>query len=679
MALLKVTTVAGGPGYGYVNGTGGTSGNARFQGVFGVANDAFGNVYVAESVNHTIRKISPSGDVSTLAGNGTAGSEDGAIGSARFSGPQGVALDAEGNLYVADTGNHRIRVISLVDNSVRTLAGGSSGFADDDGTSAQFSSPGGLALDASGNVYVADTNNRRVRKITPTGSVTTLAGSGGSGLNNGPGSTATFNNFSGIAVDNAGNIYVADRELNVIRRIDGVSLDVSTFAGTGASGALDGTRLNATFNAPYGIAISNNGVFYVADTGGCKIRRISDGNVETIAGTGTNAFADGTGYQGGIAGTASFQGPIGIGVSTKGDVYVADFDGHRIRQISYRTKLDGRISPTLSLSNITSNQTGEYVCDVINLNGSTTSNPGTLQIPSAPTVTSLSPTQSIIAGQTLYLTAAASGYGNLTYQWLNGTTLVTAGTLSGGSLSIPTATSAHAGSYTCEITDSLGQKTTTSAVIVTVVTPPAIVTQPQSVSVGEGGTISLSVEATGTGPFTYQWIRGEGIEIPTATSAIYVKNNADASDVDTYRVRVAGPLGAAYYANSNFVSVNVTHAPTISVPPVSGNVTVGGSISLSVVASGSGTLTYQWQRGGVTTFAGSGLRAFSDGTGIDVAFAEPNGVAIDATGNVYVADAGNNRIRKITPGGVTSTLAGSGASGNLDGSGAQASFSIRAV
>jgi sugar lactone lactonase YvrE len=176
-------------------------------------------VYVADTGNNRIRKITPSGNVTTLAGSGSFGYADGQGTAASFYEPTGVAVDGSGNVYVADKGNNRIRKITPSGN-VTTLAGsGSRGYGEGQGTSASFSGTYGLAVDGSGNVYVADNGNNRIRKITPSGNVTTLAGSGSYGSTDGPGTSASFNSSTGVAVDGSGNVYVADMFNHRIRKI----------------------------------------------------------------------------------------------------------------------------------------------------------------------------------------------------------------------------------------------------------------------------------------------------------------------------------------------------------------------------------------------------------------------------------------------------------------------------
>ncbi len=199
--------------------------------------------------------------VSTLAGSGTSGYTDGTGTSAQFKNPYGVAVDGAGNVYVADRYNHRIRKITT-SGVVSTLAGSSQGYTDGTGTSAQFYNPTGVAVDGAGNVYVADLSNHRIRKITTSGVVSTLAGST-SGYADGTGTSAQFNNPSGVAVDGAGNVYVADLSNHRIRKITALGV-VSTLAGS-TYGYADGTGTSASFDKPYGVAVDGAGNVYVAD------------------------------------------------------------------------------------------------------------------------------------------------------------------------------------------------------------------------------------------------------------------------------------------------------------------------------------------------------------------------------------------------------------------------------
>ncbi len=264
----------------------GTGSAARFFLPYGVAVDSVGNVYVADTFNDTVRKITPAGVVSTLAGSpGVVGFADGTGSAAHLSYPSGVAVDSADNVYVADSRNNTIRKITPA-GVVSTLAGqGITGSADGTGRAAQFSYPSGVAVDSADNVYVADTSNNTIRKITPAGVVSTLAGSPGVvGSADGTGNAARFYQPSGVAVDSAGNIYVADTGNHTIRKI--TPAGVSTLAGVvGSFGSAGGTGNAARFYYPSGVAVDSAGNVYVADTSNNTIRVGFPGALTILSGT----------------------------------------------------------------------------------------------------------------------------------------------------------------------------------------------------------------------------------------------------------------------------------------------------------------------------------------------------------------------------------------------------------
>ena len=263
-----VTTLAGSGTAGFADGTG-TS--AQFYNPTGAVVDASGTVYVADRGNNRIRQITAGGVVTTLAGSGAIGIADGTGTTAQFNGPGGIAVDTSGTFYVSNS--HSIRKISA-GGVVTTLAGsGTSGFADGTGSSAQFYNPIGIAVDASGNVYVADRDNSRIRKITAGGVVTTLAGSGVPGYIDGTGTSAQFINPIGLSVDASGTVYVGDVNNQRIRKITAGGV-VTTLAGSGTSGFADGTGSSALFYSPWGIAVDASGTVYVGDTNNNRIRKI---------------------------------------------------------------------------------------------------------------------------------------------------------------------------------------------------------------------------------------------------------------------------------------------------------------------------------------------------------------------------------------------------------------------
>lgn len=322
-----VSTFAGSGAAGFNNATG-TS--AQFNSPTGTAVDAAGNIYVADKLNHRIRKITSAGVVTTLAGSGVAGFNNATGTAAQFDQPNGVAVDGAGNVYVADAGNHRIRKITSV-GVVTTLSGsGMGGFNDGaSGAVSQFNFPYSVALDGAGNVYVADFLNHRIRVVDPvSGAASTLAGSGTAGFMDATGAAAQFNFPTGVALDGAGNVYVADQLNNRIRRITSAGV-VTTLAGSGTAGFANGTGISAQFSNPAGVALDGAGNVYVADQGNNRIRSITPaGVVSTLAGSGSAGFMDATGL------TAQFNAPAGVAVDGTGNVYVADQSNHRIRMIT---------------------------------------------------------------------------------------------------------------------------------------------------------------------------------------------------------------------------------------------------------------------------------------------------------------------------------------------------------
>ena len=316
-----VATFAGGT-VGYVNNTGLA---AKFSSyISGIDVDSSGNLYVSDGYNHAIRKISPVGVVTTLAGSGVAGFVDDSGTTAQFNTPRGLAVDSSGNVYVADGNNHAIRKISPA-GVVTTLAGsGVRGYQNGTGSGAQFDYPNKIAVDSNGNVYVSDQDLHAIRKITQAGVVTTFVGFPGSaGYVNGTGSEAKFNYIRGLDIDVNDNIYVADSENYRIRKVTPGGV-VSTYAGSGIEGVINGPANTAAFSGRLeGISIASDGTMYIAEGyQGYRIRMISaNGIVSTLAGSGVAGYVDGTGL------SAQFLSPYGVAVNSSNVLYVIDSNG----------------------------------------------------------------------------------------------------------------------------------------------------------------------------------------------------------------------------------------------------------------------------------------------------------------------------------------------------------------
>jgi uncharacterized protein (TIGR03437 family) len=331
---LDISTVAGNgtPGF---TGDGSTATNAEMNSPTGVAVDSAGNLYIADSLNCRIRKVASGGNISTLAGNGTLSysGDGGAASKAQLNTPQGVAADAAGNLYLSDTLNNVVRKVSpngIISNYAGNGGVGSSG----DGsaaTSAQLNGPQGLAVDASGNLFIADTLNAKVRKVSASGVISTVAGSGTPGYG-GDGAAATSAQLNlpiGVAVDGNNNLYIADFGNSRVRKVS--ANNISTVAGNGSFGYSGdgGQAVKAQLNGPQGVAVDAAGNLYIADTENNRIREVTPGGlIATVAGNGIAGYSG----DGGQATSAQVGNPVGLAVDAAGDIFTVDAS-NRVRQV----------------------------------------------------------------------------------------------------------------------------------------------------------------------------------------------------------------------------------------------------------------------------------------------------------------------------------------------------------
>ena len=587
------TTLAGVPASpSYADGVGDA---ARFDTPNSVAVDIWGNVYVADYLNYVIRKITPAGAVTTLAGlAGVYGYADGQGTAARFRSRVNVAADAAGNVYVADWTTHVIRKITLA-GEVTTLAGSPtlSGSEDGQGSAARFNLPEGIAVDGAGNLYVADLGNRTIRKVTPTGAVTTLAGSAGDeGSADGQGNAARFAYPNGIAVDGAGNVYVADSVNRTIRKVTANGA-VTTLAGqAGAQGFEDGTGSAARFEFPSGVAADN---VYVTDN--CTIRRITPAGVVTTwvgvhrvdvvitSDADVAGQADGQTYADGPGSAARLYYPQGVAADGLGNIYVADTGNHAIRKVTATAVVTTLAGLPASVTNGSADGQGS---------AARFANPASIAADRAENAYVAEP-------------------GSHTIRKITSTGLVT--TLAG---------LAGFRGYG----DGMGSA--------------ARFDVPQGVAVDGAGNVYVA----DTGNHTIRQITPGGVVMTLAGRATF----NGYSDGQGGTARFGGPHGVAVDGAGNvYVADSANHLIR--------KITTGGV---------------------VTTLAGL-AKAYgsTDGPDSSARFNSPEGVAVDGTGNVYVADTGNQTIRKITAGGDVTTLAGlAGAYGSTDDQGAAARFSF---
>lgn len=326
-AIGDVKTLAGSGTPTFQNGQGIA---AAFNHPYGLIVEPGGNIYVADPGNSRLRKVTPNGMVTTLAGSGVDGWLDGPSTTAKFSTPGGLGLDTAGNVSVPDYGSNRIRKVTSAGVATTLAGSGVEASTDGAGAAASFSKPIATAMDAAGNAYVAELTGNRIRMVTPAGDVTTLAGSGIAQFEDGTGTAASFNNPAGIAVTPSGDaVYVSDNGNNRIRKITAAGV-VTTLAGSGIPSFGDGKGDLALINNPTGIAFhASSGDVYFGDSGNNRVRRITpDGTVTTLAGQPLNGYVDGKGP------IAQFHTIQGVAVDTVGAVYVCDYDNHRIRKVT---------------------------------------------------------------------------------------------------------------------------------------------------------------------------------------------------------------------------------------------------------------------------------------------------------------------------------------------------------
>ena len=559
----------------------GTGSAARFSNTEGVAVDAAGNIYLADLYGHAIRKITSTGVVTTFAGSlGVSGSADGTGGAARFNYPVGVAVDSAGNIYVGDACNKTVRKVTPA-GAVTTLAGsaGLSGSTDGTGSAARLggwpdiNNPQmGVAVDQSGNVYVADALNHTIRKITAAGVVTTLAGSAGlTGATDGTGSAARFNLPVALVPDAAGNLYVADRNNHLIRKVTPAGV-VTTLAG--GFGSADGTFMAARFYAPGGIALDASGNFYVADSLNNTIRRLgNDGLVSTLAGSPLiEGSTDGTGS------AVRFFTPGGIAVDGSGKLYVSDHNNYTVRRGVLATPVVAVTSETTN-TYVTTGSTGTYRVR-ITYTGQTPSGMGvSLSLPTGWTFGSYSGPG----------TAAQPSVGDNVLEWaystfpsneLTFTFTVDYPTGQSGTKSLTGSVNYRPGPVTVAFTN----------LNLTPVVAPTITTQPASRLAGVGTGTTFTVVASGTAPLTYQWKKNggnltDGGSIAGATTATLSLSTLTTGDGGSYTVAVtnAGGTATSNAAILTVVDAQATHAV------VGAGYVAGGTVTLTQTLNYTGT------------------------------------------------------------------------------------------
>jgi sugar lactone lactonase YvrE len=619
-----ITTIAGSGSTGF-SGDGGPATNARLYNAQGMVLDANGNLYIADSGNNRVRRVDGKGVITTVAGNGSPryAGDGGAATNACLYAPIGVALDGSGNLYIADSFNVRVRKVNT-DGIITTVAGGGSGGDGGPATNASLNAPEGVALDAFGNLYIATLGNR-VRAVSTNGIITTVAGNGTGGFSGdgGAATNANLNQPDGVSVSGSGNLYIADYYNSRIRMVNTNGV-IMTVAGNGTSGYSGdgGAATNAHLYFPSDVTFDMLGNLFIADYNNNRIRKVdTNGIITTVAG-------GGSGGDGGAATNASLANPSHVAFDASGNLYISQ-SGCIRKVLAYASY------PTLKLNNLTTNNAGNYTVVVTGASGSVTSSVAVLAID---TITTQPVSQTVLNGSDATFSVAAASTAPFGYAWyFNGALLNPDAT--NATLTLRHVTTNDAGSYTVVITNLYGNVTSAVATLA-VVFPPSILSQPAGQTVWVGSNAAFSVTAGGTGPFNYQWqLNGSN-----------VVNHIIATVAGNGSAAYAGDGGAATSASLNYPY----------------GVAMDSSGNLYVADTGNNRIRRVDANGVITTVAGNGSGGYSgDGaSATNASLNSPAGVGLDASGSLYVADSSNNRVRRVYADGIITTAAGGGSGGS---------------
>jgi sugar lactone lactonase YvrE len=557
-----------------------------------VISDGTGGFYFTVALQQSVYRVGADGKLMLTAGNGTAGfsGDGGAATSASLKSPAGIALDAAGNLFIADSENNRIRKVTP-DGVISTVAGnGTSGFSGDGGaaTSASLSNPQGVTFDSAGNLFIADSDNNRIRKMTPAGVISTVAGNGTSGFggDGGAATSAMLSNPNGVAVDAAGNLFIADTGNFLVRKVASGGV-ISTVAGDGYDYYYYYYGCFATptnLCNPSGVAVDASGNLFIADSGGNRIRKMTpDGVISTVAGTGNPGFSG----DGGLAASALLNYPTGVGVDAAGNLFIADANNFRVR----------KVAPAGTISTVAGNGGSQFAGD----NGLATSarlfNPNDVAMDAAGN-----------------LFIADSGNNRIRKVTPDGVISTVAGN----------GTSGFSGDSGFAISAELND--------------------PNRVAVDASGNLFIA----DTGNNRIRKVTPNGVISTVAGNGM---RGFTGDGLMAISARLNGPNGVAVDAAGNLFIADTFNYLIRKVTP-------GGIISTVAGRGGNG-------------FSGDG------GSATSALLNYPTGVGVDAAGNLFIADSGNNRIRKVTPAGIISTVAGNGSYGYGGDGGLAISASLR--
>ena len=524
-----ITTVAGNPTNAYY-GDGGLAINAALNNPGGVAVDSAGNLFISDSGNNCIRKVDTNGLITTVAS---------------ILSPSGLLVDITGNLFVACVSGS---VVVKVDTNgiVTTVAGGGSfGYWGDGGpaTSAGLWNPAGVALDNKGVVYIADTQNYRIRRVDTNGIISTVTGNGLANFfgDGGPATNAAVSFPWGVMVDSARDLYIADQKNQRIRKVDANGI-ITTVAGHGNSfySGDGGVATNAALNNPSSMTVDSAGNLFIADSSNNRIRKVdTNGIISTVAGNSGSGFS---GYSG-PAENMTLAFPSGVTMDNAGNVLIADQGNSRICKLTTTTP-SALPTMSLTLNQVATNNLGNYAVVISNSGGSVTSSVAALNMPAF--IISQPQGLTVAADGSATLSVTAGGTGLLDYQWaFNGTNIDWA---TNSALNLTNVQPGQAGTYSVIVSNQFGGVTNNNGVLNVV--PFFITSQPQSQSVGLSANLSFTVSVSGQRPVSYQW-QFQNASLTGATNSTLFLTNVQHSQSGIYSVVVSNLFGSVISSNAS--------------------------------------------------------------------------------------------------------------------------------
>ena len=689
--LVPVINTVAGNGSGGYSGDNGPATGAQLNGPYGVAVDSSGNLYIPDITNNRIREVNTLGIITTVAGDGTQGfsGDNGPATSAELSNPCGVAVDAFGNLYISDQGNNRIREVNP-SGIITTVAGnGTQGFSGDNGpaTSAEMFDPIGLAVDAFGDLYIADYLNNRIRMVSPGGIITTVAGDGTGGFSgdNGPATGAELYEPTGVAVDASGKLYIADWFNNRIRMVD-LSGIITTVAGNGGYGYSgdNGPATSAELYAPFGVALDASGNLYISAQYNYRIREVNTlGIISTVAGDGTSAFSG----DNGPATSAELVLSSGVAMDTSGNLYIADVANDRIRKVSeVNPSLNGTITnfPTTAvgtsaavqnvLIETTATETITSISAPVSQGGFQEFSVGAI---TGCAIGASSPSGTICIVPITF-TPAYPGFRQIPLQ-----VVTSAGNVSFGLQGVATGPQV---ALTPGIISTVAGDGGNGFYGDNGLATSAQLTTPVGVALDASGDLYIADVAN----YRIRMVSPSGIITTVAGNGVsgYSGDNGPATSAE-----LADPYGLALDASGNlYIADHLENrirmvSPSGIITTVAGNGTYGFSgdngvatsaelgepVGVAVDASGdiyiadfeNNRIRKVSPSGIITTVAGDGTQGYSgdNGPATSAELVVPTGVALDASGNLYIAEPYDSRVRKVSPSGIITTVAGNGTQG----------------